>query len=98
MSIQPDIEAIFEFILKKEVHDGYRPSHMVKENCLTTGLHHYYKDKNIDGEVKGTITFITPEEYPACLWIGKKIEMFDGSKLIGYATVLKIFNAVLNRD
>ncbi len=23
-------------------------------------------------EVKGAITFLSPEDYPACLWIGKK--------------------------
>ncbi len=45
---------------------------MVKENYLTTGVHKYYNMENVEGEIKGTITFISPEDYPASLCIGKK--------------------------
>lgn len=43
----------------------------------------------------GTITFILPEDHPACMWIGKVIEIYEGSKLVGYANVTKIFNSDL---
>lgn len=26
-------------------------------------------------KIKGTITFITPEAYPNCLWVGKEIDI-----------------------
>ncbi len=48
-------------------------------------------------EIRGTITFISPENYPDSLWIGKKIAMYEGSQVIGYATILQIFNPVLEK-
>lgn len=97
MNYEQDVEALFQFIgsRKNNVYQGYRPAHMVKEGYLTTGVHSYYNLDNDLDELKGTITFITPEAYPACLWIGKKIEMYEGSKLIGYATIIQIFNPIL---
>lgn len=49
-------------------------------------------------EIKGTITFISPEAYPACLWIGKKIAMYEGENIVGYATVTNIFNSILFKE
>lgn len=99
MNLKPDVEALFLFLNSRKVCDGFRPAHLVKENYLTTGLHNYYNlESSEDGELMGTITFISPETYPACLWIGKKIEMYDGTKLIGYATITQIFNTVLQKS
>ena len=98
--ITPDVEVVFEFngVRENPAADGYRPAHMVKSGYLTTGIHHYY-DADIvapDGTAKGTITFLSPEVYPACLWVGKKISMQEGDKIVGYATIMKIFNPILN--
>ena len=99
MHCEQDVEALFRFIdfRKNNVYQGYRPAHMVKEGYLTTGVHSYYNLDNDLNELRGTITFISPEDYPACLWIGKEIGMYEGSKLIGYATILKIFNPILEK-
>ena len=100
MNNSPDIEVMFEFNgnRKTPIFDGYRPAHLVKDKYLTTGIHHYYGTNIVlpNGSVKGTITFITPQFYPACLWIGKKINIQEGEKVVGYATVLKIFNDTLS--
>ena len=97
----PDIEVTFQFNLSRKtpVADGYRPAHLVKDNYLTTGVHHYYDvGKVYPGQmVKGTITFISPEAYPHCLWIGKKINIQEGSKIVGYATVTQIYNSFLEK-
>lgn len=102
MQNEPDVEVLFHFIgdRVKKIYEGYRPAHMIKEGYLTTGVHSYYNLNSNSDEIKGVITFITPEYYPSCLWIGKQIEMYEGSKLVGYATVMRIFNSVLekNRD
>ncbi|MEN2775321.1 hypothetical protein ABCY62_09820 [Acetivibrio clariflavus] len=45
--------------------------------------------------VTGTITFITPEAYPHCLWEGKVINIQEGNKIIGYAKVTKVMNELL---
>lgn len=100
--IQPDIEVIFTFngMRKSPAFDGYRPEHLVMENYLTTGVHHYYDIKQIspNESAKGTITFITPEMHPHCLWIGKKINIQEGARIVGEATVVKIFNPILKQE
>lgn len=98
MQLEPDVEAVFEFVgdRKEHIYEGYRPAHLVKEDYLTTGLHHYYslQERN-EQEIKGTITFLCPEHYPACLWVGKKLAMYEGATMVGYATITKIWNPVL---
>lgn len=98
MQLKPDVEVIFEFVgyRKNHLYEGYRPAHLIYENCLTTGEHSYYKlDNDTDGELKGIITFISPEDYPACLWIGKQITMYEGKNVVGHATITNIFNPIL---
>ena len=102
MKLESDIEVVFEFIgtRQRSVRNGYRPAHLVKNDYLTTGVHHYYNvcDVPPNGTAIGTITFITPEAYPKCLWIGKKISIQEGAKIVGYETISKIFNPLLDKD
>lgn len=98
----PDVEVIFEFngARRWPVFDGYRPAHLVNDTYLTTGVHHYYETESVpnNGTALGTITFITPEAYPNCLWIGKKINIQEGAEIVGYATITKIFNPILEKN
>lgn len=100
MQIKPDVEAIFEFIGFRmgHIYQGYRPAHQVREDYLTTGFHNYYNLNNSNEALMGTITFLSPEHYPACLWIGKKIAMYEGSRIVGYATITCIFNPILAKE
>jgi len=43
MNRSPDVEVIFEFngTRKNPANDGYRPAHLVMDDYLTTGIHHY---------------------------------------------------------
>lgn len=95
----PDVEAVFQLngTRKYPTKDGYRPAHLVTDSYLTTGIHHYYETESVppDGTAKGTITFISPEAYPHCLWIGKKINIQEGAHVVGTATITKIFNSLL---
>ena len=99
MNTFPDVEVIFEFnnTRKSPANDGYRPAHLVVDDYLTTGIHHYYGVESVppNGTAKGTITFISPEFYPHCLWIGKKIAIQEGLRIVGYATITNIYNPVL---
>ena len=100
MYLKPDIEAVFYFVgdRKDIVYEGYRPAHLLSEGCLTTGVHNYYDLENRFGDtIKGTITFISPEHYPACLSVDQQIEMYEGKILVGYATITKIFNPILEK-
>ena len=102
MNKLPDVEVVFKFngTRKYAAEDGYRPAHLVTADYLTTGIHHYYGVKTVppDGTAKGTITFLTPEEYPHCLWVGKKITMQEGGHIVGYAIITKICNPLLLCD
>ncbi len=99
---EPDVEVLFEFngTRKSPAADGYRPHHLISDNYLTTGVHHYYDVQEVlpNKSTKGTITFITPEAYPCCLWVGKRINIQEGEHLVGYATILKNFNPILSKD
>ena len=99
MNRRPDVEVIFEFngVRKKAAKDGYRPAHLVTDDYLTTGIHHYYDVDSVppNGVTKGTITFLSPELYPRCLWIGKKISIQEGERVVGCATITNIYNPIL---
>ncbi|WP_045516874.1 hypothetical protein [Neobacillus niacini] len=98
-----DIEAKITFLITEEggrttpVFSGYRPAHLLNNDYLTTGIHQYYNREKVElGEtVLGTITFITPEAYPECLWVGKRISIQEASHIVGYAEITKIFNETL---
>lgn len=96
---EPDVEAMFEFngTRKTPAADGYRPAHRITDHYLTTGVHHYYGVDSVppDGTAKGTITFLSPEVYPYCLWIGKKINIQEGARVVGHATITRIYNPLL---
>ena len=94
---EPDIEAIITCQRNTPFFDGYRPTHLIQEDYLTSGTHKYYDRDSVEFEesVLGVITFITPKAYPHCLWEGKKIIIQEGSKVVGYAVVVKIFNEFL---
>ncbi len=98
----PDIEVLFDFCghKKEPVSDGYKPLHLVKDLFWTSGLHHYYDVDSVPpgGKAKGTITLLMPEQFPHSLWIGQKIKIHDGPQFVGYATVTKIMNPLLQKD
>ncbi|OOG89503.1 hypothetical protein B0E41_00290 [Hydrogenophaga sp. A37] len=101
----PDVEALVEFLPTSEggkersVRSGYRPNHLVAQNLLTSG-HHEYLDKEsvAPGEsAKAQIWFLSPEQYPGCMWEGRVVRVQEGSRLVGHATITKVLNALLEK-
>ena len=96
-----DAEVTFRFngTRRTPVADGYRPAHRIREDYLTTGVHHYFGVTEVapDGKARGTITFITPEAYPHSLWVGKEIPIQEGGRVVGTATVERVLNPVLEK-
>jgi elongation factor Tu len=102
---QPDIEAEVSFISTAEggrstpALSGYQPIHQVLPDYLPSGRH-WYKDKEqvLPGEsAVAEIWFLTPDQYPKSLHVGKIIRIQEGSRLVGHAKVLKIFNGILQK-
>lgn len=102
MNRSPDIQVIFEFngARRSPARDGYRPHCLVMEGVQTTGEHHYEDMEWVapDGAARGTITFISPEAYPHCLWPGKVLPILEGSRVVGQATVIAVLNPLLLRN
>ena len=102
MNTSPDVVALFEFNGRRTgpVYSGYRPGHLVTDDYVTTGVHRYYETDIVEayGTATGTITFLTPEFYPHCLWKGKKINILEGARIVGYATILEVLNPILEKE
>jgi translation elongation factor EF-Tu-like GTPase len=102
----PDVEAEITLLStadggrKTPAVSGYRPGHKVREDYITSGTHHYVgRDELSPGETTpGLIAFITPEAYPGCLWVGKVIDIQEGSRVIGFARITKILNSTLRKE
>ena len=79
----PDVEALFSF-----------------DTCLTTGVHYYYDVDSVppNASARGMITFLSPEAYPHCLWVGKRIPMQEGAHVVGYAVITRIDNPLLQAE
>ena len=93
----PDVEA--EITLQRPAQTGYHPQHKVQEDYITSGIHHYIGCTEVlPGQtVKGTITFITPEAYPHCLWVGREIDIQEGNRVVGRARITKVLNPLLEK-
>ena len=97
---EADVKVLFEFIgvRKNPTISGYRPDHLIKDDYLTCGVHEYFDVEKVmpDGKAYGTITFMSPNVYPACLWVGKRINIQEGNRIVGYATIIEIYNPLLS--
>lgn len=84
MQSKPDVEAVFEFVgyRKENIYEGYRPSHLIYKNYLTIGIHSYHNLQDISSEELK----------------GKKLEMYEGSDIVGYATITNILTLYYNRS
>ena len=102
MALRPDVKAMIALnhVRKTPAASGYRPSHRVKENYLTSGTHHYISvDKLYPGQsCEGTISFLSPEAYPHCLSVGQILDVQEGGRIVGTAEIIKIYNKLLERE
>jgi len=102
----PDIEAEVWFLptegggKTKPALSGYRPQHLIMENYQTSGEHQYINKEQVNPGEKAiaNIWFISPEAYPKSLWIGREIEVREGSWIVGCAKVTRIFNPILESE
>jgi len=70
---------------------------MLRPGYLTSGYHKYKdKDQVLPGESAITdIWFLSPERYPHSIQVGSVIRVQEGSRLVGHAKVLKVYNKFL---
>jgi hypothetical protein len=98
--LAPDVEGEFHLFGNGRAgpaYTGYRPLHEVHANYLTSGEHTYVGTDRVclGGTVKVQVRLISPHAYPCCLWVGREIRVFEGSKQVGVLRVTQVMNPVL---
>ena len=53
---------------------------------------------NYDETKECNISFITPKFYPASIWVGKTMELYEGERCVGHMEITEISNAILDRN
>ena len=48
-------------------------------------------------EARAHVWFLTPDVYPHTLWVGRVLTVAEGSRPVGSATIVDVFNPVLKR-
>jgi hypothetical protein len=96
----PDAIVLFELTSstydgkRKTVVRGYRPAYKIRPDYITS-THHEFLDRetvSTDEAAHAEVWFLSPEAYPKSLWVGRSLEVVEGSRVIGSAQVLEILN------
>ena len=84
----------------RRVLDGCRPQYRIRSDYLTSALHRFIgATEVISGDsIEAELWLLTPEHYPGTLRVGRRIEVSEGSRVVGQASVLEVFNPVLLGD
>jgi len=96
---EADIEAKIEKDGERKAHiyNGYRPHFELMKGKFTSGQLSFDQECIKENESAiARVKFIFPEGYPNCLWIGKKVPISEGEMRVGYATIIKTYNEVLD--
>lgn len=102
---EPDAEVLFELKataldgLVKRVRGGYRPLCDVHPDFWTSCHHEFIGSHEVctGQSVRALVWFLSPEHYPHSLWVGRVLNVAEGSRVVGAATVLSVFNPVLRK-
>lgn len=81
----------------RAVMSGYRPAYGIKEDYWTSTNHEFLDRLELEPGASGRarVWFLSPEVYPKSLWIGREIPVAEGSRVVGKAVVVAIFNPLL---
>ena len=81
----------------KRVGSGYRPAYDIKPDYWTSVHHVFMEDREVaTGEkARAEVWFLTPDVYPETLWVGRVLNVAEGSRKIGIATILEVHNEIL---
>ncbi|SHG63669.1 hypothetical protein SAMN05428948_1383 [Massilia sp. CF038] len=98
MNNRVDFEGMFHLLpVHGTVRSGYRPQHLLHENYQSSGNHIYPERECVEpGETAPVqVCLISPEIYPGCIWEGRVLSIFEGSRLVGTLRVVRIMNEIL---
>ena len=100
---EPDAEVLFELTAStfegrpKQILSGYRPVYGIRPDYWTSTHHEFLESGGlVTGQAgRANVWFVTPEAYPNSLWVGRVLQVAEGSRVVGSARIVKVFNAAL---
>jgi translation elongation factor EF-Tu-like GTPase len=84
----------------KHVLSGYRPTYEVRSDYWTSVHHQFETDEGVvtGGRARADVWFISPEAYPHSLWAGRVLNVAEGSRIVGTATIEQVLNPLLAKN
>lgn len=81
----------------KEVVSGYRPIYKVRADYWSSAHHEFVDVTGVwtGQQAKAEVWLLSPEAYPHTFWIGRRVDVAEGSTIVGVIDVLQIFNPLL---
>ena len=99
-----DLEGVFELLAAggrlKPVFSGYRPGHRLYDNYISSGEHKYIGRDSVrpGSSAEVQVWLITPNVYPKSIWVGRVIDVCEGTKVVGKLSVTRVLNTILLRS
>ncbi|CAG9191469.1 hypothetical protein PSP6_110016 [Paraburkholderia tropica] len=81
----------------KEVVSGYRPTYKVRAGYWSSAHHEFVYAATVctGQQCEAEVWLLSPEAYPHTFWLGRRVEVVEGARIVGVASVLKIVNPLL---
>jgi len=81
----------------KEVISGYRPIYKVCADYWSSAHHEFVDATGVctGQQRKAEVWLLSPEAYPHTFWIGRRVEVAAGSRVVGVVDVLQILSPLL---
>src|SRR5580704_6570488 len=95
-----DLEVMFELTAvsdaggSRTVYSDYHPHYAVRSDYQTSARHEFLDSESATSgqPARALVWLLTPEVYPSCMWVGRILGVFEGSRIVGRATVVRILN------
>ena len=78
----------------KQVRTGYRPVYKIRPDYWSSAHHEFAGRRSVTtGEqCLAEVWLVTPEAYPHTLWIGRMLDVAEGSRVVGQAEIVQSQN------
>ena len=98
------LDAVAEITNNRATHTSFGPEYRgcceIKSHYKTSCIIKAEDNSQINFEETKvcTVSFITPNVYPASIWVGKDMELYEGDRLVGHMKIVTINNPELDRN
>lgn len=84
----------------KHVNSGYRPMYKVRHDYWSSAHHEFVDTTSVEtgGQCLAEVWLLSPEAYPHTFWIGRRVEVAEGLRVVGTADILEILNPLLESN